>query len=490
MGARTLLASLLVIGAAAAFELRPLPITTALRSSGVRLDVPATVGDLGLTTIAELPRSENSFAIAAAAVGHAPLVVFLHSFPPPQFHARTWILERGLGEVYTVVESLPVLSTRALLDLDGDQHLDLMGQVGNYLRVYEAETPAGVPSQLVWQSPPLPNVEGRPTVWDTDCDGHLEILHSVNSLGGLSQLRIYEHTADNTYTEVFNDVVGLGDMGDKPIADLDGDGRPEIVLCGLDGDIYIYESPSNNVWRKTWSFATTLVNAYGVQSGHDLDGNGKPEFYVTGNDHQTFGVETWVFEPVADNQYVEVAELIYPHFAGSGNGTGIAELDGLPGEEFVMIAGDRVTIWHAKSIGQWGIVGELARPPGQLNDLGFEDMNKNGRAEMFWAGLTTLVLEAPAIPVDADPASSRLPQVVLYPNPSHGVSWLALPHQDALGFDLRVYDVAGRLVTEWRTLPAPNIRLPVAHLRSGRYVVEVRNRAGRRIGQAPLTIVH
>ncbi|MEZ4650233.1 MAG: VCBS repeat-containing protein [Candidatus Eisenbacteria bacterium] len=66
----------------------------------------------------------------------------------------------------------------AIGDLDGDGKMEVMGQNGHYIEVYESADEGSHPTNLVWQSPYLQNVIGYPTVGDTDGDGRMEIIHT------------------------------------------------------------------------------------------------------------------------------------------------------------------------------------------------------------------------------------------------------------------------------------------------------------------------
>ncbi len=87
------------------------------------------------------------------------------------------------------------LITYALADLDQDGRSELIGQTSGYVKVLESVDAHSYPSQLVWSSPYLSNFAGTTAIGDTDGDGKMEIIQSVNGSGGLV---IFECVGDNT----------------------------------------------------------------------------------------------------------------------------------------------------------------------------------------------------------------------------------------------------------------------------------------------------
>src|SRR5262249_48064958 len=144
-----------------------------------------------------------------------------------------------------------------------------------YVQVFESPDASSYPSQLVWSSPYLSNFGGYTAIGDTDRDGRMEIIQSVN---GPDRLAIFECAGDNSFTQVYNGAIsGTSDTGEKVIADLDGDGLIEIATCGSPGVLNIFESPADNVWVRSFVASTGMWNAYTIDGGWDTDGNGKPE---------------------------------------------------------------------------------------------------------------------------------------------------------------------------------------------------------------------
>lgn len=168
---------------------------------------------------------------------------------------KYWIMEEQGSNTYTLEYEGPPLVPYATGDLDGDGKSEIIGQRGYQIQVYESVDASSYPTQLVWSSPPMSNIIGDATVGDTDRDGKMEIIHSIN---GPSYLIIFENTGDDTYEEVFSTYTVWQDESEKVVADLDGDGLIEIAFCGSSGVVSVFESPADNQWSLTWRDSTGL----------------------------------------------------------------------------------------------------------------------------------------------------------------------------------------------------------------------------------------
>lgn len=113
---------------------------------------------------------------------------------------------------------------------------------------------------------------------DLDNDGRREFLvgglKTVEQLGDptFSILYIFEAVADNDFEVVATFVVPPDGNESAAVADVDGDGRLEIVF-GSGPQIYIYQNTGNNSWQEIWSeSAAYFDNRFICAGDHDQDG--------------------------------------------------------------------------------------------------------------------------------------------------------------------------------------------------------------------------
>lgn len=401
------------------------------------------------------------------------------------------ILEEQGGNVYTQEYAGADLLPYGIADMDGDGQADLVGQYGSYVQVYESIDATSYPTELVWISPALSNIEGFTKIGDTDRDGRREIIHSANS----GRLYIFENSGNNSYTQVFTTVTGFQDDGEKAIADFDGDGLLEIAFCGSDGWLHVYESPTDNTWVETFSDSTGLLNAYGTEGGVDADGNGIPELFIAGDKFPGYQKTTLVYEAGNDNQFARVATLLTSDSGAGGANNALGELDGTGQFEYVTQGYNRLWFYRATAPGQWAVSSQLQDPTGPLLYIGVQifDVNGNGKGELFWDSFVypILVFEHPPRTSDTGPVdSARMAPLRLVPNPCRGRATIVVP-SSTLGAEwLSVYDVAGRLVQRLRLPGGQASHLWDAdRLGAGVYYIQFEDRRGAPLARGLGTIV-
>ncbi len=118
---------------------------------------------------------------------------------------------------------------------------------------------------------------------DLDGDGKREFLVgglktiSAGSDPFVNLLYLFEATGDNTYHVVttFTRPVNLESPIRATIADVDGDGKREIVLV-LQTGVSIYKNMGDNAWKEVWLGTTVHLTNFPLDAG-DHDGDGKAE---------------------------------------------------------------------------------------------------------------------------------------------------------------------------------------------------------------------
>ncbi len=400
---------------------------------------------------------------------------------------RIW--EHQGGNVYALQDSgSSDLSVFAIGDVDQDGRSEIIGQSSGYVHVLESIDAYSHPSQLVWTSPYLSNTVGIPTIGDSDRDGRMEILQSINGGGSSSGLAIFESTGDNTFAWVLNvTLMGPGSTGQKLIADLDGDGKQEIALCGLPGWLHVFESPCDNVWSLTFREYTSLSNAYTMTGGRDTDGSGKPEMSVMGT---LFGdsYATMIYESSNDNSFTRVSTIVMDEGVGSG-GTAIVNIDGIGPEEYLAsTSGSGVRVFRSTTPGKWDQVA-TAYVPGHLG--GVFDLNRNGKPEVIMPYFTTQLFEPPDTttnpPDDPDLHQNALG---ITPNPCRVQTTLRLKPRSEAATLLAVFDIRGRLVEQLALAEssAPILWQP-AGLPAGVYLLRLHDQHGRQLASGRATII-
>jgi hypothetical protein len=409
------------------------------------------------------------------------------------------ILEEQGNNTYAEVFIGPYINPYAAGDFDRDGNAEIVAQTNNTLSVYESPSPSTHPSVLSWQSPPLTNIIGYATAADTDGDGQMEIIHSINTFG-TARLVIYENTGDNSFTQVFFEVTSPQDDGPKLIADLDGDGRTEIAFCGTYGYLRVYESTANDTWQLTFLDSTGLSNAYAVTGGTDTDGNGKPEIFMTGDFEQAPGTRhTYVYEAAGDDSFAVVTILPYfdDHLAGLRSC--VANLDAVGREEFILHVDPGLLIYRGVSPGQWAIALTVPDPdPDGTHVLVLPyDANRNGRPELFWVETGhaafgyTLVLEHPEVtPSDARSLDAGAEQLVILPNPCRSEATVRLAGPLKMATWMTTFDAAGRRVSRVPIAESGGgVPWPPLQLARGIYFVRLDNGHGDPLGVGRVTIV-
>jgi len=265
------------------------------------------------------------------------------------------------------------------------------------------------------------------------------------------------------------------------VADLDGDGRPEVFVGTIEGDLYAFEASTNNGWVQTWGDSMNLFHANAV-GGWDTDGNGKMELFVTGNNFVDGTWEARVYESTGDDAYEVVSTLAVP-FAYSGwSQVGLGDLDGDGVGEFFFRT-DSVNVFKAVAVGQWEAVGIISGPPAEVVASTY-DLNNNGIWELIWAGNPTWILEHP-IASDAVAVRPQVASLVVYPNPVRASARVVWSSSNT-GAKLSVYDVAGRLVSSWR-VGGPPFDLSARDLAAGVYLLRL-ERGGTPLAVGRVTV--
>jgi hypothetical protein len=162
-------------------------------------------------------------------------------------------------------------------------------------------------------------------------DGKTEIL-SYNIKN--SSVDVYENKGDNSYLKVaglMNPTQGVNNLAtDFAVDDFDADGRKEIAIGDVDGDIFIYKCIDDDTYIHVWSGNIPDSQVKWLASG-DFDGDGNAELVIAGEASESvnpsfiYNVFDWSQEQYRNIYSIEVIGTK----DGCGLSTGDVNADGV-----------------------------------------------------------------------------------------------------------------------------------------------------------------
>ena len=235
----------------------------------------------------------------------------------------------------------------AIGDLDGDGSPEIVlgtgpGAYGN-LEVFAANGAHKIWATIPWPGYNAYNGETRPAVGDLNGDGKAEVVVGLGR-GGQGMVYVGNLTGANSFTFAsslqvpsivpnYNNNNNLGET--RPaVGDLDGDGRPEIVVGlgqGGNGYLAVYGSTASGYQLRQWLQVPNP--GYNSSNGEtrpaigDIDGDGKAEIVVglgpqgSGN-YAIFG---YTSSGYAFNRWLNAGIIGWPA-VGDTDGDGMAEI--------------------------------------------------------------------------------------------------------------------------------------------------------------------
>ncbi len=232
-------------------------------------------------------------------------------------------------------------------DTDSDGLLEILGSAKDLTFLVESVTRDGYPERIIWESPLISSGQ----LADLDGDGRKEII-GPNNNG--SEILIFENRGNDTYEQIIslkNETKGSNAFGEQfAIGDFDGDGRMELVVGDSEGELFVYESIGNDLLVETWRDKLNVADAYQLAAG-DLTGDGIPEFVVGGivSEADLPSLAPWweyrVFTATGNNQYAALwSQEIIP-FRLRGNSVAIGDVDGDSENELVILANPNIYIF-------------------------------------------------------------------------------------------------------------------------------------------------
>lgn len=267
-------------------------------------------------------------------------------------------------------------------DFTGDGLIDLLDFPDSFtaaLRVHPGLSSGGLgPSRLV----PLPDVVncgngGRLQAAEMNGDGRLQIVltRSQDSCG----IQVLAQAADGTLTVAAQ--LGTAGDGNIALADLDGDGRLDVVASRLfEETVTVWLQTAQGVFDQGRSFAG-VSNARGQLRVGDVNGDGRPDIVMTSGQFDINRALTVLLQS-ADGRFD--TRQSYP-LAGEVGGTALALAD-MNGDGRV-----DVVVHSPRSTGVWifrqAVDGTLEAPrvtasPFEGTEIVLQDLNGDGRPDI------------------------------------------------------------------------------------------------------------
>ena len=174
---------------------------------------------------------------------------------------------------------------------------------------------------------------------DLDNDGWLDVEYSGYSNATATALKLYRNQGDDTFSDISQASVTGAFQGASALADLNADGRMDIVLNGEPGNgsgfrTRVYYQKENGTFALDTDYPLLPVNADGGINMGDADGDGNMDFIIGG------WVGTYEVAPGATyNSPLRVYEN-HPEVAGIPGNT----FPEPPTEVSAVVVGDSLTV--------------------------------------------------------------------------------------------------------------------------------------------------
>ncbi|MFP8880339.1 MAG: VCBS repeat-containing protein, partial [Myxococcota bacterium] len=213
----------------------------------------------------------------------------LDQFDPPEMSGWPQLPERGRSQL------IPMMPTVADLDSDGDLEI-LLGPyawqhdgtpIVNHAFGFFVDYPFALSFFVGFHGPPA--------VGDIDGDGDVEIvLIESDALAGVGAIRAFEHDGQSKpgWPRPISYPAAIGRTATPVLADIDGDSVLDVIV--LDSDPLTVDDCRLDVFRGDGSLILSRSLAgecLTIPTIADLDGDGRPEIIVLGGDGRIFAVD-------------------------------------------------------------------------------------------------------------------------------------------------------------------------------------------------------
>jgi uncharacterized delta-60 repeat protein len=167
-------------------------------------------------------------------------------------------------------------------DVDGDDNLEVIGGCGDFISQGKGKveilknTSGSVTVEKTIDLSGMNNPWAGMEVGNLDNDNYKEIFIADESN---SQFIVYEYNGSNYLNTVnFSYVGDMSVMDDMHVGDADGDGIDDLITCGSDDQLRLFNASGDNSYQTVWN-STDFDGGTGVQACGigDFNGDGTPD---------------------------------------------------------------------------------------------------------------------------------------------------------------------------------------------------------------------
>ncbi|MEA2694136.1 MAG: hypothetical protein QOJ16_3523 [Acidobacteriota bacterium] len=243
----------------------------------------------------------------------------------------------------------PVESTPAIGDVDGDGTVEVVfGGLDHLLYVVNGEN--GLSNNpAIWPKDMQDTVFSSPALFDLDGDGKLDIIVGTDSYldnGGRLRVLRYDGTEFPGFPKILDQVVSSSPV----VGDIDGDGKPEIIHGT--GTFFANRLERVYAWKCDGSavpgWPVTVSGQVGTSPAlADLDGDGAPEVVVTADNTRSSSVfHLYAFKGNGSQLFSTVVKDFFGNSLSAGEPV-IADVLGSTGLEVLVPTNGEVAIFDS-----------------------------------------------------------------------------------------------------------------------------------------------
>lgn len=297
--------------------------------------------------------------------GHFDVIV------PASCTPITFCFDGATGEIKWQTNTRGSDSPPTIADLDGDGKLEIIhGQFRGYVICINAED-----GSVKWEILVDPDswIQTAPTIVDLDGDGQLDFV--VATWHFYDNNKIYAYKGDDQSLLWSLDIENVVYHG-TAVADLDKDGKPELIIGDYNGDLYAINGEDGSI---LWKYSTGIYIG-SPASVADLDGDGNCEIVFVSYNR--------VIALKSDGTLFWQYSISGPNTSFRGASLSDIDDDGLPDAIFGTDAGELTALKGTNGSPIWSI--NLAEHYGGEFSIDHApvvgDFNKDGILDVFVVG--------------------------------------------------------------------------------------------------------